>query len=141
MSEILLKRPYASIQWEDDFNGMSIHLQGYIPSADFREVLEKALDFLKARKVHRWIVDLSEHKVTSLDDQEWLGKNWIPRCIAAGLNQTATVLPKNVIAQMGFKRVSTLIDHPAEEAPVSDKVTAVYFDSVEEARQWMLNLK
>ena len=143
MPEVFFERPYASVRWQDDLDGIYIQLVGYIPSEDFREVLEKALDFLKLKRASRWIVDLSEQKVTSIEDQNWIGKDWIPRCIGAGIKQVAMVLPKNVIAQMSLKRVNNIIDQVVAEVPPTQPlidVKTANFGSVEEARQWMLNM-
>ena len=143
MPEVFFERPYASVRWQDDFDGIYVQLVGYIPSDDFREVLEKALEFLRLKGASRWIVDLSEQKVTSIEDQNWVGKEWIPRCIMAGLKQVAMVLPKNVIAQMSFRRVNNIIDQVVAEVPPTQPLIDVKnanFGSVEEARQWLLNI-
>ena len=142
MPEVFFERPYTIVRWDDQFNGIYVQLLGYIPSEDFREILEKALEFLKLRKAQRWIIDLREHKVTSIEDQNWLVQNWIPRCVAAGLKQVATVVPEDVIAQMGYRRINRIVDQTVAEVPTAEPMSAVksaHFSSMEKARQWMLH--
>ena len=133
MSDLYFERPYATVRWEADFNGVYAELHGFVPSEAYRETLEKALELLKAKGAHRWLIDISEQKVTSLEDQEWLATDFIPRCSAGGLKQHVLVVPKSVLAQMGLNRVDNIVSAiPVEYVP---------FGSLTEARQWLIDNK
>ena len=129
ITDVYFERPYGAAKWDTEYNGVYVKLKGFVQGDALREVLEKGLDLSKARKAVRWMVDLSEQSVTSLADQEWIAKEFIPRCLASGVTHGALVLPESVIAQMGVNRVHTI-------HKTSDLGPATFF-SVAEARQWL----
>ena len=130
ITDVYFERLYGAAKWDADFNGVYVKIKGFVQGEALREVLEKGLDLSKARKAVRWMVDLSEQSVSSLADQEWLAREFIPRCLASGVTHGALVLPESMIAQMGVNRVHTI--HKA-----NDPGPATFF-SVAEARQWLM---
>ena len=132
MSEITdayFERPYGLVKWDTEYNGVYVKIKGFVQGEPFREILEKGLELFKAKKAVRWMVDLSEQRVSALADQEWIAKEFIPRCTAVGLVYNALVLPESMIAQMGVNRVHT-IQKTGDIGPTS-------FFSVAEARRWL----
>ena len=129
MPEVLFERPYALIQWEAEFNRFYIQIRGFVQGPPFREILEQALELLKAKEAHRWIIDVSEQKVTALEDQNWVAKDWVPRCSEAGLTFGATVVPKDILGLMSLTRIGNSL--------AENTTRFGSFFSLEEAQQWL----
>ena len=129
ISDVYFERPYGLVKWDTEYNGIYVKLKGFVQGEPFREILEKGLELFKAKKAVRWMIDLSEQSVSALADQEWVAKEFIPRCIAAGVVHNVMVLPESMIAQMGVNRVHTI-----QNATI---IGPTNFFSVEEARRWL----
>lgn len=64
-----------------------------MPSSDeFRSGCNAALELMREKGVHKFLVDNSKAKLFSIKDQRWLNEEWLPCAEKAGYRYSATVL-------------------------------------------------
>jgi hypothetical protein len=64
--------------------------------------------------------------VISEEGQRWLDADWIPRAVTAGRRWTAVVMPSSALAR-------TIVEN-VDKRPADSRVEARYFDTADEAR-------
>lgn len=97
-----------------------------ITPEEYKEVLNKGIDFLKSKGYANWFADTTNHGAVNKDLQEWVDKDWTPRALQAGLKKLSYNLPASVLSQMSIESL----------VQVMGDVTIHAFASYEEARRW-----
>ena len=104
--------------------------QGFPPSLQYREGLEKSLEIAQKHKIQNWMSDLRLLEGIGTKDQEWVGLEWLPKAVLAGC----------------YKYQAVIMDEdPAEELSELNIITTVqnkpieiqHFTSLKEAKQWL----
>ena len=119
----------AVVTW--DATSMAVHFewQGWANSTELVELLEAGLRALTEHHASRWLADCRNMKAIKQADQDWIGRMWIPRALAAGLTRMAVVTPKSGLAAMNISDIvgrvpGTMLD-------------VAHFATVEAARDWL----
>jgi hypothetical protein len=106
-----------------------VEWEGWANSAEFAAMLESGVQALTDHHGSRWLADCRRQKVLRLTDQDWADREWLPRALAAGLKKFAVVLPDSGLAGMNLKdRLAGVAD---------SKLGVGYFETVEQAREWL----
>ena len=124
-----LDAPHASIRWDCGGQWVIIEWKAWANSSEYRAAHETVLLALHENRASRNLIDATQARVVSDEDQKWLIENWIPRATAAGRRWTAVVMPKSALA----RTISENID----KRPRSSITKVEYFESVEEAAAWL----
>jgi hypothetical protein len=120
-----LNAPYASVRWISAGRWVLVEWKEWANSPEYREVHETVLIALLENRASKNLIDATNARVVSEDDQRWLIEDWMPRAVAGGRRWTAVVMPNRALA----RTISENIDkHPR---PNVTKVE--YFQTVEEA--------
>ena len=121
--------PFITIHWDEEISAVIMEWTKYAISARFRRALNEGLDLLIAREAHRWLADLRGLGPVGPEDQKWSNEDWFPRAIAGGITCMALVVPISTLSKMSVETIMQKVDET--------KLAVHYFDSVEEARQWL----
>lgn len=104
---IYFEEPHVTIRWDDKLKCVYVEWCGFVQGDKFRSTMDKALELVKQKNSKNWLADLREQRVTSVEDQDWLVNNWLPRCIQTGLKRSAIIVPENVLGQMSVTRIAS----------------------------------
>ena len=124
-----LDAPYVCVRWICAGPWVLVEWKAWANSAEYRAAHESVIVALRENRASRNLIDASEARVVSNEDQEWLIENWIPRATAAGRRWTAVVMPKRALA----RTISENID----KRPTLGSSKVEYFQSVEDAAAWL----
>jgi hypothetical protein len=124
-----LDTPYVAVRWISGGPWVLIEWRAWANSVEYRSAHEAALTALRENHCSRNLIDASDARVVSDEDQKWLIENWIPRAAAAGRRWTAVVMPKRALA----RTISENID----KRPRLNSTQVEYFQSTEEAAAWL----
>lgn len=118
-----------NIYFNKGLNAIVMEWNGYATSMEFREGTELMLDTLIQKHCSKVLADIREMILIGQDDQKWLESNFLPRAIKFGFKEIAIIRSKSYFNQVAVESVSYKID--------KDKLTINFFDSPEEAREWL----
>ncbi len=119
----------ASVRWDGPRATVLVEWEGWANSIEFAAMLDAGVRALKDHGGSRWLADCRLQKVLSPADQERAGREWLPRALAAGLKRFGVVLPASGLARMNLK--------DSLKAVPSTRLEVGYFDTVEQAREWL----
>lgn len=127
--KVYLDTPYIRVSWDPDGPWVLVKWKAWANSAEYREAQEVVIHALRENHGSRNLIDSTDRKVFSDEDQKWLLENWMPRAAAAGRRWTAIVLPKS---PLGRTIAENLNKHPR-----SKLINVKLFDTVDEAAAWL----
>ena len=119
----------ASVKWDGAGAIVVVEWEGWANSTEFAALLDAGVRALKDHAGSRWLADCRLQKVLLPADQERAGREWLPRALAAGLKRFAVVLPASGLARMNLK--------DSLNAVPSARLEVGYFDTVDQAREWL----
>ena len=121
--------PFITIHWDEEISTVIMEWTKFAISARFRRALNEGLDLLIEKGSHRWLADLRGLGPVGPEDQKWSNEDWFPRGIAGGITCMALVVPISILSRMSVDAIMQKVDQA--------NLAVHYFDSVEEARQWL----
>lgn len=101
----------------------------FVHGDPFRLGLDKGLELIEKKGSSRWLADLREMKVLSIEDQNWSSNDWFPRAINGGIRKMSIVLPESALAKMGVKNIMNEVE--------GIEIKTTYFSTLEEAEKWL----
>jgi hypothetical protein len=123
---------YAKIELVNNSSTILLTWKGFIPSATYRETLDKSLEIAKKFKIKKWISDIKQIKVIGVKDQEWAGTDWLSRAVGAGCyHKQAVIMADDIFGQASAKKILTTIQN--QEVEIQN------FNKLEEAITWLAN--
>lgn len=138
---ILFKQSYGSIEYDESVPAVIAHFEGFMKSEQFRDFLNKGLDYLlqKSNELGSevlWLADTRNHAVQPNEDTQWVSEVWNPRAFKGGLRHVAFVMPEKIFAQAS-------VDNYAKHNDQNEvnKMQIKMFDSVEKAKAWFKEVK
>jgi hypothetical protein len=120
---------YLKIHWNKEIQCVWMEWKKFVKGNSFRGGLDKGLKLIIEKGSFRWLADLRLLKVVDMDDQEWSNMDWFPRAINGGIRYMAILVPKNIFAKMSVNAIM--------EKVASRDLTVHYFESIEEAEDWL----
>lgn len=106
--------------------------RGYVPSAEFRRIMNEALVQATRLDVHRWFNDLRQMGAILQDDEKWTKEDWFPRLARTNVRRMAFLMSTDFFNQMSVDRIM----HAGTEIM---PLAVAYFGDEEEARAWLLS--
>lgn len=101
---------------------------GFVYDTELKTFLDKIIIFLKEKNTNKLIVDLTYRQTYTIEDQEWIDKDWFPRALQAGLTYFGYVMPDDLFMQLS-----------ADEILVKRKgtVDVIPFGNLDKAIEWI----
>jgi len=128
-SKVYLDTAYILISWDADGQWVYVKWKAWANSTEYRAAQEIVLLALRENHASRNLIDSTDRKVFSDEDQRWLLETWIPRASAAGRRWTAIVLPKSALGRT--------IAENLDRHPQSKRIDVKLFETVEAAAAWL----
>ena len=112
MEKLYEKEGVVAIYWDPSSKALCPEWKSFsVMDREVKEGLEKVLTFIVEKNCDRQINNTGNTLgAFSEQIQEWLGNDWIPRAVKAGMKYVATIIPKNAMAQLSndyWQEVST----------------------------------
>lgn len=112
MEKLYEKEGVVAIYWDPSSKALCPEWKSFsVMDREVKEGLEKLLTFIVEKKCDRQIINTGKTLgAFSEQIQDWLGNDWIPRAVKAGMKYVATIIPKNAMAQLSndyWQEVST----------------------------------
>jgi hypothetical protein len=134
----LLEEKFGSLEYDATVPAIIARFDGFMSSEQFRDFLNKGLDFLIQKKQAGehilWLADTSKHVVQPDKDTKWVADDWNPRAIKAGIFHVAFVLPENVFGGMSVKKYVENTDKKG------DSIIVQMFGNIDSAKSWFRSL-
>jgi len=125
---IYYDKKFLTIEYLEDIHAGIGNWNGFVSEKDYKEGLNKMIDFYVEKKVNKWIANLTKMEAISPELQDWANNDWFPRALAAGVKFMAVVVPEDVFNQFAVENIMT---------KVADTLTTHYFSNVDEAKNWI----
>jgi hypothetical protein len=138
-NKIFYEKDYAKIEYLADVKTLKITWVGFVSFAGYKEVLQKILDCMKEMpQVCRIFTDQSQRKVMTSEETEWFIKEFAPAFIKSRTQSTrlALIKPKDTFGKLSTALAMSKVVEKYEHGFVSYS----YFDTAEEAQNWLLEL-
>jgi hypothetical protein len=134
----LIEEKFGSLEYDATVPAIIARFDGFMSSEQFRDFLNKGLDFLIQKKQNGepilWLADTSKHVVQPDKDTKWVADDWNPRAIKAGIYHVAFVLPENVFGGMSVKKYVENTDKKG------DSMIVQMFGNIDSAKSWFRSL-
>ena len=127
--EILAEIEGGTVKWDDEIGAVVTEWNDYVAGEGFREGMMTALECIRERGARKSMGDSRPMQALPQEDQRWVGEEWMPAAIEAGVERSAVVYADSVIAKMGLERFA----EEMEDVPMDMIVTG----DVEEAREFL----
>jgi hypothetical protein len=121
------KGNYVSVEWDEKNRWIKYSVYGFAQGAILREEIGHFIDLVEKKKVKKVLVDATQGKVVSREDQEWATTYLLNRLLEAGMRYQAIIMPASTIAQMSFKNMVNKIKD----------LEIRYFGDEDEAAVWL----
>ena len=127
--KVYLDTPYVLVRWDGDGRWVYVKWKAWANSSEYRAAQEVIIVALRENHTSRNLIDSTDRRVVSDDDQKWLVENWMPRAAVAGRRWTAIVMPKSALG----RTIAENIDNYGRS-----KHNAIeHFETVEAASAWL----
>ena len=124
-----LDAAYVSVRWISGGPWVLIEWKAWANSTEYRAAQEVIILALRENHASRNLIDSTDRRVVSDDDQKWLVEDWMPRAAAAGRRWTAIVMPTSALG----RTIAENIDNHGR----SERNTIEHFETVEAASAWL----
>lgn len=133
---IIYQNKSGVIEYDSITPCVTVRFEGFMNSEEFRDFLNKGLDFLvsemgKRKREILWLADTRKHEVQPARDTQWVSDVWNPKAFKAGLRHVAFVLPEKVFGQLAVNNYAKENDQKDES-----KMAIKMFGDPEKAKNW-----
>ncbi|WP_224996097.1 hypothetical protein [Cesiribacter sp. SM1] len=127
---IQFQNEFVVIELVNNATAISLCWKGFVPSAKYREALEKAIEIARKHRITNWISDIRLMKVLAVKDQEWAGTVWLPKVVSAGCyKKQAVIMPEDIFGKASASSLLTTVQN--------QQIEIQNFTSPEDAKQWL----
>lgn len=127
--KVYLDTPYVLVRWDADGPWVYVKWKAWANSTEYRAAQEVIILAFRENHASRNLIDSTDRRVVSDDDQKWLVEDWMPRAAAAGRRWTAIVMPKSALG----RTIAENIDNQGR----SKRNMIEHFETVEAASAWL----
>ena len=121
---------FVTAELVNDATAIVLTWKGFIPSASYRDALNKSLEIAKKHKIKNWVSDIRMMKVLGVKDQEWAGTDWVTRAVSAGCyKKQGVIMSEDVFGQASAKNI--LISVQNQQIEIQN------FTKLEDAKKWL----
>jgi hypothetical protein len=105
---------------------------GYLSPDEFKSIGNKQLDVIGTKKLKKALNDIKKMKVLKPEVQEWVNTFWFPKAQKAGLKYFAFVVPDDIFGKISMEGAN-------KNAPNEFGIEIQYFNSIENAKNWLIS--
>ena len=127
--KVYLDTPYVLVRWDGGGPWVYVVWRGWANSDEYRATQEMIILALRENRASRNLIDSTDSRVVSEEDQQWLVADWMPRAEAAGRRWTAIVLPKSALGRTIAENI--------DRHPRSSWIKIEHFKTAEQAAAWL----
>ena len=127
--KVYLDTPYVLVRWDANGPWVYVKWKAWANSTEYRAAQEVIILAFRENHASRNLIDSTDRRVVSEDDQKWLVENWMPRAAAAGRRWTAIVMPTSALG----RTIAENIDNQGR----SKRNMIEHFETVEAASAWL----
>ena len=109
-----------------------VQLGGYFNNLEMQNQFQEVIDFLKAKKLHKVLLDLTKLDVLMNLSQVWLNNKWYPEAREDGLEGIAFIVPVGFMTREDIKKLHEQSDNK--------KIRFGFFDELDEGVKWLNQL-
>jgi hypothetical protein len=131
MEKIIFDKPFLKIVADDEKKLIHLRWINFAPSAEFREGLSFALEYVRKNKIKRWLANLREMSIIKESDRVWTNEEWFPELAKTGLKRMAILVSMDYLNQSSVTRIM----NKAEEVI---QFETEYFNDIDRARNWLM---
>jgi hypothetical protein len=125
---ILFQQPHLTLEYDEQYKCLSQHWNGYVKSVQFREGIEKSIDFFKQKNPVSLISNTRDMAVVSSEDSHWAATYATPILISNGLKYMAFIIPTNLFTHLSVDNF---------KSKTAGTLQMQYFDDLSRAREWL----
>lgn len=125
---VVYSSPVLSLDFDAIKKVLTQDWKGYATSAQFREGIDKTVDYVNSGAVAYIISNTSNQRPVGPEDSKYAA-SVMPKLFASGVKAMAFVIPQNVITKLALSSF-------AREQGMPPNVR--YFDNLAEAEKWLL---
>jgi len=129
---LLFDKPYCKIYYHEDLRAIHLDWGRFATPEEFREACNSSLNLLISRNVNKMIADNSKSAVVSIENQNWLTKEWFPKALKEGFKYSAVIVNDDFYVNYAVQRIEKNIKN--------DSFHINYFKDFEEAKVWLQSL-
>jgi len=118
-----------NIYFDEDIDAVVMEWDGYATSTQFKEGTELMLNTLIQHRAEKVLANTRDMVLIGMEDQQWLDTHFLPRAMRFGFKAIAIIKPENYFNKVAVESISHKID--------STKLQINFFDSTDEAREWL----
>ena len=118
----------ADVIWDETARVVIIEWKKFGSLEKIQLVLNKGLELFQEKKASKYLGNSSNMAPFSKEAGIWIGEDWTPRAITAGMKYLAYLIPKSAMTRLTIQNIKS--------EPVSN-YEAAYFDSMEAAKAWL----
>jgi|SRR6185436_6518384 len=133
MEKVIFEKPFLKIVADDDKKFIHLRWINFAQSAEFREGLNFALDYVRKNKIKRWLANLRDMSIIKEADRDWTNDEWFPELAKTDLKRMAILVSMDYLNQSAVTRIM----NKAEE----DKFILFeteYFNDIDRAKEWLM---
>ncbi|TAG03491.1 MAG: hypothetical protein EAZ44_05905 [Cytophagia bacterium] len=101
----ILETERFSIYYNTETRVLRLDWDGFFRSEEYRKHLDYALEVFKKYRLKKWVNNMKNMSVISLQDQEWTNNDWLGRVLEAGILQMVNVTSDDVFHQVSMRNI------------------------------------
>jgi hypothetical protein len=100
---ILFKGNHISVEWDEKNKLLYYGIYGFATGDLLREEVLHYLEAVRQTQAKKVLIDATQRKIVSKEDQEWANNYLVDRLIELGMRYQAILIPTSALAQQSFK--------------------------------------
>lgn len=133
----LFHKDYVELEYLPDFDCLRVEWNGFVRTEDYKEGLEKLLEFYEKLPIRNILIDQRKRKVLQKESSEWMLTNWFPQFHAAMKTSVkfAFIQSEDIFGKATSKANILEVEkrHQQHDKPIYYH----YFDNQAEAQNWL----
>ena len=118
------------LSYHSDIPYISLTMDGYAPTHEFKFISEHLLEALYLYKLKKVLVDIQKMQLIAADDQRWLVEDWLPRAILSGHNTCAVVNSNHFFNRLAIGNIANNVKAKGFNLEL--------FEEADNAIEWLL---
>ncbi|OJJ17845.1 hypothetical protein BKI52_28720 [marine bacterium AO1-C] len=124
-----LNEDFARVNYYPQNNLVEVIWHKSNTNNQYRQTITAAYNVVVKYGANKWISDMRNGGVISIDNQKWLKEEMVPKAVRSGLRRVALVVSKDIFNLFYAKNIKNTLQ---------ESFQSKYFDDVEKAYQWLL---
>ncbi|OJJ18762.1 hypothetical protein BKI52_24490 [marine bacterium AO1-C] len=125
-----LNEEFAAVNYNPQVNLVEVIWRTHQQSSHYRQAINAAYEIILKYGANKWLSDMRNEGVVSVEDQKWLKEEMVPKAFKAGLRRIALVVSKDVFVRFYTKNI---------QKPLVETFQVRHFDDIEQAHKWLMS--